>query len=276
MQKTEINKYILIYRHSSNMICGINAYPVPRGRGVFSLDRIKIRRTRPSFAAICIALAVTMLFVYIAARSAMDPQPVQVTASSEAAGQSDLRMEGMEISFLCDGRYDDLSEARINAANCAENGGAGMVIADGDSYCVVRDAAGSARDWDGIILTRRCGGITLRISGSAREIAAISRAVDCLNALARETGSIAAAMESGDTDARSAGAILNVYRTRAESAIDDLPKDGGAAQLICAALAKAIDRVDSAIDAMDASKIRLIHCAGCADWISLTESLISL
>ena len=217
-----------------------------------------------------------MLFVYIAARSAMQPQRMQVTASNDAAGQSDLRMEGLEISFLCDGQYDDLSEARISAANCAQSGGAGMVIADGDFYCVVRDAAGSARDWDGIIVTRRCGGLTLHIRGSAREIAAVSRAIDCLNALARETGSIAAAMESGDTDARAASAILNVYRTRAESAADDLPRDGGAAQLIKTALTKAIDRMEDAIDAMDAGKIRLIHCAGCADWISLSESLISL
>lgn len=257
------------------MIRAARAYPVT-GREVLKLERVKIRRSRPGFAAICISLAVTMLFVYAIAKGAMRARPVQIAASGDVPGQSDLRMEGMEVSFLCDGRYDDLSEARIAAANCAADGGAGLVIPDGDSYCVARDTAGSARDWDGVVLTRSCGGITLRVSGGTGEIAAISRAADCLSALARETGSIAAALEAGDTDARSVGAILNVYRTRAESAAGELPQDGGAAQLIRAALIRAAERIGDAMKDPDAGKIRLIHCAGCADWISLTENLISL
>ncbi len=257
------------------MIRRARAYPITHGE-VLKLDRIRIRRTRPGLAAICIALAITMLFVYAVTGGAIRAQHAQIQASGDAPGQSDLRMEGMEVSFLCDGRYADLSEARIAAANCAQTGGAGLIIADGDAYCVIRDTAGSAREWDGIIITRSCGGITLQISGSADEIAAISRATDCLSALARETGSIAAALESGDTDARSAGAILNVYRTRAKAAAEDIPPEGGAAQLIRTALTRAVDRIDAAMRDIDAGKIRLIRCAGCADWISLTESLISL
>jgi len=85
-----------------------------------------------------------------------------------------------------------------------EEGGAGLILPDDEGYAVVREA--SAEEIEGG-LWRSATGLTLRMEGSAAELAAVTDAVRFLRAQAVETGSLAGALEAGETDEN---AILSV------------------------------------------------------------------
>ena len=244
--------------------------------GVFlKLQTIRVRRSRPSAPALALALALTMLFVYLISLSAGTEAPESDAAAAAASGEAAVRMEGLEAAFICDAVCDDLTEARVAAANCAANGGAGMLLRENAQFAVVREAVNSdAAPQDA--LRRSASGLTLKLSGPAAEVAAVSDAVAFLRAQAAETGSLAAALESGGTDANSIVALMEVYRTqgaRARSALEKVSNQGETIQRLQSAVQGELDRLDSAIQSPDAGKIKLIHAAACGEWISLLNAL---
>ena len=238
------------------------------------LKTVRVRRSRPSALALALALMLTMLFVYLVSLSAENRTPDRA-ASAAATGSADVRMEGLSAAFSVEARCDALLEARIAAAKCAEGGGAGLILADDKRYAVIRAAfpENSATE-DAIVQSAE--GLTLRLSGRAEEINALSGAIDFLRAQASETGSLAAALEGGDTDAESIAALLRIYRTqggRALNALDGVKSSVPAVALLKDATESALSRLDAAIAEPDPGKLRLIHAAGCAEWIRLLTEL---
>lgn len=230
---------------------------------------IQIRRSRPSALAALLALLLTMLFVYAIANPAL-PLARSDAASAEAPMAASLRMEGLEICFRLHSRCDDPLQARIHAAQCISEGGAGMLLPDGGGYAIIREAAMEA---DEPFLKRSAGGITLKLRGNADAIAAIADAISFLRSQATETGSLAAALEGGETDADSIGSLLRVYRTQGLRIRDTLKNLPG--QPAVSALAGAMDGCLSRLNdnSPTPSDLRLLHAAACGEWISLLETL---
>ena len=239
------------------------------------LKTIRVRRSRPSAPALALALALTMLCVYLISLSSSPEEVASDAATASAAGEAEVRMEGLDAAFICDALCGDLTEARVAAANCASNGGAGMLLREGEQFAVVREAVSpDAAPEDAV--RRSASGLTLRLSGPASEVAAVSDAVAFLRAQASETGSLAAALESGDTDAKSLTALLEVYRTqgaRARGALEEVSARSDTVERLQSAVQAELDRLNGAIQSPDAGKIKLIHAAACGEWISLLNAL---
>ena len=241
------------------------------------LKTIRVRRSRPSVPALALALALTMFCVYLVSLSAK-PQTVKSdAAAASASGEAEVRMEGLEAAFSCDAVYSDLTEARIAAANCAASGGAGMLLGENGQFAVVRDAFSPESAPEGA-LKRGAPGLTLRLRGPAAEVAAVSDAVAFLRAQASETGGLASALEMGATDANSLTALLEVYRTqgaRARDALAEVSEQSEIVERLRSAVQSGLDRLDGAIRAPDAGRMRLIHAAACGEWINLLNGLTS-
>lgn len=238
------------------------------------LKTVRVRRSRPSALALALALMLTMLFVYLISLSAGD-KAAGNPVSASAVGSAEVRMEGLSVAFSVERRCDALLEARIEAARCAETGGAGLILTDGDRYAVIRAAhPESTAPEDAIV--RDADGLTLRLSGRAEEIGAVTDAVAFLRAQAAETGSLAAALETGDTDATSITALLRIYRTqggRVQTSLNAVESSASAVAQLKRATESALTRLDAAIAEPDPGKLRLIHAAGCAEWIRLLTEL---
>ncbi len=238
------------------------------------LQTVRVRRSRPSALSLALALMLTMLFVYLISL-APDSQEVQDIASAHTQGSGEVRMEGLEAAFLCEGRYADQLEARLAATRCVQNGGAGMILADGDTYAVVR-AAVTPEDAPEDALKLSEDGLTLRLQGAAEEIAAVSDAVGFLRAQATETGSLANALESGDTDTASLAALMEIYLTqggRAQEALAQMEAPCPIVQRLNAAVRGALLRLEDATANPDAARLRMVHAAACGEWIGLLQEL---
>lgn len=236
-----------------------------------ALDTIRVRKNRPSILALSLALLMTALFVYVIASPAL-PDPEIDAASAEIPISTEVYMEGMELWFVCDVREADSLQARILAAKCMEEGGAGLILTDGSGYAVVREA--SAKEVEGG-LAQSAAGLTLRLEGSAAELAAVTDAVRFLRAQATETGSLAGALEDGETDASSVQALLSVYETQGQRVLEELealPRSG-APGAITSAVKNDVERLDAAIRDTAPASLRLVHAAACMEWMELAETL---
>lgn len=238
------------------------------------MKTIRVRRSHPSPLALALALMLTMLFVYGISLSAPGGEEEVDDASALTTASAEVRMEGMDLAFLCAERADDPLQARIRAAYCSQQGGAGYILPDGEDYAVILEAVSDPEADGGI--RRGTDGLTLKLRGDTGEIAALSGAVNFLWAQAAETGGLASALEGGGTDAASMRALLQVYRTQGQKVRDALEGCAPGATIVDRfreAASSALTRLDAAISDTTPSQLRLIHAAACADWIDLLEDL---
>lgn len=236
------------------------------------MNTIQIRRARPSALALALALLLTMLFVYAAVRPALSNHGAKQAAAAEPIS-TELRMEGLEAHFLIADRCDDPLQARILAARCAQDGGAGLILPDGDGFAIIRDTGKPSED----TLSRSSAGLTLRMEGSAAGLAAVSDAVSFLRAQATETSALAGALENGDTDAASLQALMRVYHTQGRRVLDNLAAPGShpVINMLQESVSSCLMRLDSAIADPSPASIRLVHAAACAQWLGLQDELRS-
>ena len=244
----------------------------PVNAAVAGMGTVRVRRSHPSPIALALALMLTMFFVYAISLSVPDRAD---DAAAQIPSTAEVRMEGMDIAFLCAERASDPLEARIRASYCTQQGGAGLILPDGDEYAIILEAASDPDAAGG--LRRQAEGLTLKLKGDAAEIAAVSGAVDFLRAQAAETGALAAALETGGSDAASVRALLEVYRTQGEKVQTALADCGesssGTIKLFHAAVDGCVERLNAAIAETDPAGLRLIHAAACAQWLQLLTEL---
>lgn len=236
---------------------------------------VRLRRNHPSVLSLALALMFTMFFVYIASLPAV-PRADADAAAARPDSAAELRMEGMDIAFACTGRYENLLEARVQAARCAQHGGAGLILADGDRFAVVSEALPPDEAPEGSIL-RSCGGLTLKTSGPAGDIAALSDMLSFLRSQASETGALAEALENGNTDANAVCALLDIYRSRGQRALSALQAAEGPDPVIVRLVSageKALQNIESAAKSPSAGSLRLLHAAACAEWVDMIEIFI--
>lgn len=236
------------------------------------LKTVRVRRSNPSVLALSLAVMLTMLCVYLISLSALPEKEVNA-ASGQTQSTAEVRMEGLEAGFLLHARSSNQLEARVLAARCADSGGAGLILSDGGDYCIISEAV-SHENTGTNDLRLSAEGLTLKLQGNSGEITAISDAVAFLRALAVETGGLAASVEDGNTDIPSVCSLLDVYRTQGQKALNILneisPANSVASRLSTAVQAN-LTRIESARDEPDMGKIKLIHAAACAEWISILE-----
>jgi len=236
------------------------------------METIRLRRRYPASLAAALALLITMLVVYLLSVHALPKQDAAAMAQGQSSAS--LRLEGLECDFLLSGLHDDLTQARVAAARCSLDGGTGLVLPEGDRYAVVQEAGGDYASAEAPVIHRSAPGLTLEIEAVAPVIEAVSDGCGALRALATETGALAAAMDRGELDGRTLDALLNVYRTQLTSARAALATAGdSAAILICGTADRSLTRMEGTVDA---AKIRLIHAAACAEWISLMNNLTQM
>lgn len=244
------------------------------------MKRIRLRRNRPSALAAALALMLTMFSVFLITQAAGNK--ADRSASAGGYGTADIRMEGMQAQLEILGRCDNALEAQVAAAQCLAGGGAGIVVQDGERLAVVYAAHADADAYKARAGSENTahvvsgGGLTLRASGSAAQIAALQGAVDFLRTLAVQTGSLAASLESGGTDAGSMQALISVYLTQGRSAAAALSGFAGqdaSAQKLLEAVENSLLRLQGAYDAPDAGSLRRIYAGGRLEWIGLLETL---
>lgn len=235
-----------------------------------SCTTIQIRRARPSGPALALALLLTMLFVYAAIRPVL-PNHGAKQAAAAAPISAELRMEGLQVHFLPECRCDDPLQARILAAHCAQDGGAGLILPDGDGFAVIREAGEASGD----TLSRSSAGLTLRMEGSAAVLAAVSDAVSFLRAQATETSALAGALISGDTDSASLQALMRVYHTQGKRVLDNLAAPGShpIVDMLRESVSSCLIRLDSAITDPSPASMRLVHAGACAQWLGMLDEL---
>ena len=234
-----------------------------------------MRRNRPSALSLALALMLTMLFVYAVTLSA--PEKAQ-KASAQPHVQQEIHLDALTARFWVYARPQDGYAARIEAANCFESGGSGWIINDDGGYAVIYDMAkaGDEKENKDNIIERTAGGVTLQISGRAEQASAVADGAQFLRAMATETAYLASSLENSG-DGSGTRAMLGVYKTRADKIAETLEgEENPAAMLIYDAVQRTSGRIDSAFSDMRAAKIRLIHTAANAEWLSLIEGLNAL
>ena len=240
------------------------------------LKTVRVRRSNPSALALALAMMLTMLCVYLISLSAL-PEKEAKTSASQPISTAELLMEGLDAGFLIYARTSNQLEARVMAARCAEGGGAGLILSDGGDYCVISSAA-AIEDTGTNDLKLQAGGLILKLQGSNEEITALTQAIDFLRTLAVETGGLAASVENGDTDLPSVCSLLEVYHTqgsRAKEGLEEITTSSNVVKRLNNAVHAHLTRIDSAIDQPNLGKIKLIHAAACAEWISILEDFAS-
>lgn len=236
------------------------------------LKTIRVHRSRPSTLAAALALMLTMLIVYLLSLPAQ-PQDETTPAAMQTNTAADVRMEGMELHFECEGRYANLLDARVAAAQCVQAGGAGLILPDGNQYAVIRSAGTSASSEN--TLHQSAAGLTLKLSGAANEITAIADAVAFLYAQATETAGLARSLESGEASAATLETLLQIYRTKGEkilSSLQQIRSPGMVANRLTHAVQAALDRLAAPATPSGA---RLLHAAAGAEWISMLQEFTS-
>lgn len=237
------------------------------------LKTVRVRRSRPSPLAMALALMLTMLCVYlISLPGAGQARP----AAARSPSKAEVHLPGLQMQFQCAGKYPGSLEARLAAARCAQSGGAGLILPDGEQYAVVEGAGGDAGESS---IFRSAPGLTLRLNGADTDVQAVSDAALLLQNLHMETGALASSLERGDTNASSIAALMNVYRTRAERTLEKLIAIEGSSP----ALSRLLQSVEDALACLEcilekptAAHLRHLHAFACADWIRLLEDLTAM
>lgn len=237
------------------------------------LKTVRVRRSRPSALAMALALMLTMLCVYLASL----PSPVGAQQALAAApAEGDVHLAGLETTFHCEGRYAARLDAALAAARCSQSGGAGLVLLQEDQYAVIAHAGGENSE---NAFTRSAPGLTLRLSGSSGDVQAISDAAAFLQALHTETAALAGALEKGNTNAAAIASLMDVYRTRAERAMQALIALP-AGSPVTSALVNRLENARVYLECVQlqptTAHLRHLHAAACAEWISLLEELGSM
>ena len=238
-----------------------------------NMQTIKVRRGRPGSVSIALALAITMLVVYLLSLQAM-PDDENAEPASAIRTSTEIRMEPMDVCFLLSSIHDDEAQARISAALCAQNSGAGLVLPEGDRFCVVYAAGKAFPDSDEPVLERRSTGLTLKIHAPAAKTAALSDGISALRTLADDTASLATSLEKGETDAKTVSSLLNIHQTRIRIAAEALQNAGPEAlKSIHAALQNSLGNLHAVISKPDPAALRMLHAAACMEWIDLSNTL---
>lgn len=212
-------------------------------------NRVRVRRDRPSAPAWALALAVTMLFVYLITLGAPSrEEDAEETSSSRVTRE--IALEGMTAQFAALGRWESAAEARIAAASLAQRGAAGYVLEEDSAFRLliacyetegdarrVASQLGEQESLEEAVVSRTAAGVSLRVTAPAGDAERIASADRTLRTQLRLTGSTALQMDRGEISVFSARTLAAVARSEALEAKEALLQIAGAKENpICSGL----------------------------------------
>ena len=260
------------------------------------MTRVRVRRDRPTALAWALALAVTMLVVYLATLHAAGPDVVESVSAAPRITR-EIAFEALEGWCVSMAACDSPEEARLMASGYTARGAAGYVAQAegawhvlGAVYAAERDARRIAERLaadEGIparTLRLRAEGLRLRITAPQRQIDAIAGADALLRAQTDQLGQIALQLDRGELrpdGARTLCALAASEAAEAQKALDAIP--GAAENRLCAALIQRLDALAGQMDAVargaegDSAVLSgMVRCAQIDAFLGQRGMLVSL
>ena len=216
-------------------------------------DCVYVRRERPTALAISIAMAVTMLAVYVLTLDAMGPDVVEsVSAAPRVTREIEFaEMEGYCVSL---GGYAAEDQACAEAAGFAARGGAGRVWASDGRYYVLgalydtrKQATRAAETMEGDlsaeVIALRADAVRMRITAPDRQIDLIVASDGLIRDGAWQLSTIAQQLDRGEIQPESALTLCALSVTEARGLREKLSYIPGVEDnALCSTLMDSLDR----------------------------------
>lgn len=256
--------------------------------------RVRVRRDRPSALTWALAMAVTMLAVYLVTLGATGEETDQ-DVSAGARITREIELQGLSAYFADLGVYADAWQARVAAAEYAGRGAAAVVYADLDGFHVL--GAGYGRESDAVRIASRLSeqeniqaevlalsgrGWSLRITAPEEDVEAVVDADQVLRAQLNQIGALALQVDRGETSIASARTLAKVAASELRSAKKRLERSSGADQSVCIQLISLLVRMEENLDsavqkglsaAELSGRLRCCHVDGLIGLIELLNAL---
>ena len=198
--------------------------------------RVKVRHRRPGAVSWAIALAVTMLMVYLITLDV--GQKEETAVASMPAGErvtKEVAFAPLEVHCVQFGSFEDDSNARIEAARYVGRGAAGYVYADGENFRVLgagysqkSDAERVAKriaeeeDIDCVVFSRAAEEVKMRITAGEKQIEAILAADEALRTQVEQFGELAFKIDRGELTGEAVRTIIAVQASQVRDVRDAL------------------------------------------------------
>lgn len=239
------------------------------------LERVRVRRDRPSVLTWALALAVTMLAVYLVTLSVPDGEPVK-TASSGVRVTREIDLQGETVHFADLGAYPDEWLARVAAAEYAGRGAAAVIYRGADGFHVL--GAGYALEADARRIAQRLSeqeGVeaqvlslsapvrSLRVTAPEEDVEAIAEADGVLRAQLNQMNALALQVDRGEVSVSSARTLAKVAAAEVREARKRLEEiDGGPQQPVCAGMIAQLERLEGNLKAAYGQKLTAAEISG--------------
>lgn len=257
--------------------------------------RVRVRRDRPSALAWALAMAVTMLAVYLITLGATGEEEATRDASAGARITREIELQPLNAYFADLGVYADEWQARVSAAEYAGRGAAAVVYADGDGFHVL--GAGYVRKSDAERIASRLSelediqasvlalsgkGRSLRITAPEQDVEAVVGADQVLRTQLDQISALALQVDRGETSIALARTLAKVAASELRSARKRLERGAGADQSVCAQLISLLLRLEEELAAAAqkglsaaelSGRLRCCHVDGTIRLIELLNGL---
>ena len=254
-----------------------------------SMSRVRVRRDRPSALAWSIALAVTMLAVYLATLRLPAKEPGRRGgASAPVAARIDLpALEAWGISL---GRGDSATAARVLCAEYASRGAACRVALVEDAWQALGAIYATQREADRVAerlaasgveagVVRLCAaGVCLDCTAPPEAIAALEAADRLLRSQVLGLGDVALQLDRGEITPEAVRMLCALAATEADEAARELgPWQGDARWDMGALLDAGLRELSTALDAIADGRVEgaalsgAIRCAQAGALLSLCQ-----
>lgn len=251
-----------------------------------------VRRERPTALAVAIALAVTMLVVYVLTLDAIAPDAVE---SVSAAPRVTREIEFAELQGWCVslGRWDSADQARAEAAAYTDRGSAGRVAELDGRWHILGAVYDTRRQAERVaetlevaadVVLLRAEAVRMRITAPDQQIDLIVSADGLLRDTAWQLATLAQQLDRGEIQPEAALTLCGLSASEAQSLSEKLGFIPGSRENgLCGALMERLDGLSERLNALRADAPAatpalsgLIRRAGIDTFIELSELQASL
>ena len=232
-----------------------------------AMNQVRVRRERPAAAAWAIALAVTMLAVYVLTLGASLPDAVESVSAAPRVTRL-VELEALEAHCVSMGSWKDEPSARLEAAGYAAQGAAGFVYPMDGAWHVLGAMVDSARAAQRVAgklkaegranaeaLEMRVDAVKLRITAPDRQIDAIIGADACVRGQMNQLNAVAMQLDRGEIRSDAARTLCAVGATEAGDAASQLAAIPGAPEnALCEGLIGAASGLAEQLNAISKSE----------------------
>ena len=228
------------------------------------MTRVKVRRARPSALTWALALAVTMLVVYLLTLGASPERQRQNQRSAEPGVQvtEEIAFAPLEVYCLQFASCASAEEARVEAARFVERGAAGYVHPANGKYLVLGAGYAYAADAErvterlqeaeqlaGEVYALAAPQVRLRVTAGENQIASVVAADALMRTEVDQLGEMAFQIDRGELRPDAARTLIAVQASQARELLADLKAIPGG-NSIFAGLTEQVERFAAALDVL--------------------------